>query len=88
LGGICRRHLQDGRIGHARKHQESVGKQVLLPSTLKMEAALFFKLPVDFQRTTRHYVPENGTLHNHSCDNLKSYINHKHGESEELGSYV
>jgi hypothetical protein len=23
--------------------------------------------------TTRRYIPEDGTLHNHSCENLKSY---------------
>jgi hypothetical protein len=25
-------------------------------------------------RTTRCYIPEDGTLHNHRCENLKSYI--------------
>jgi hypothetical protein len=29
---------------------------------------------VDFQRTTRRYIPEDSTLHNHRCENLKSYI--------------
>jgi hypothetical protein len=28
---------------------------------------------VNFQRTTRRYIPENGTLHIHRCENLKSY---------------
>jgi hypothetical protein len=28
---------------------------------------------VDFQRTTWRYVPEDGTLYNHHCENLKSY---------------
>jgi hypothetical protein len=27
-----------------------------------------------FQRTTRRYIPEDRTLHNHRCENLKSYI--------------
>jgi hypothetical protein len=27
---------------------------------------------VDFQRTTRRYIPEDGTLLNHRCENLKS----------------
>jgi hypothetical protein len=27
---------------------------------------------VNFHRTTRRYVPEYGTLHNHCCENLKS----------------
>jgi hypothetical protein len=28
---------------------------------------------IDFQGTTRRYVPEDRTLHNHRCENLKSY---------------
>jgi uncharacterized membrane protein len=28
----------------------------------------------DFQRTTRRYILEDSTLHNHRCENLKSYI--------------
>jgi hypothetical protein len=28
---------------------------------------------VDFQWTTQHYIPEERTLHNHRCENLKSY---------------
>jgi hypothetical protein len=29
---------------------------------------------VDSQQTTRRYIPEDGTLHNRRCENLKSYI--------------
>jgi hypothetical protein len=29
---------------------------------------------VDFQWTTQHYNPADGTLHNHYCENLKSCI--------------
>jgi hypothetical protein len=29
----------------------------------------------DFQRITRCYIPEHRTIHNHCCENLKSYIN-------------
>jgi hypothetical protein len=43
-------------------------------STLKMEAVYYSETSVDFQRTTRRYIPEDGTLHNHRCKNLKSYI--------------
>jgi hypothetical protein len=25
------------------------------------------------QQTTRHHIPEDDTLHNHRCENLKSY---------------
>jgi hypothetical protein len=28
---------------------------------------------VEFQRTTRCHIPEDDTLHNHRCENLKSY---------------
>jgi hypothetical protein len=30
---------------------------------------------VDFQRTTRRYIPEDSTLHNQRCENLKSCKN-------------
>jgi hypothetical protein len=32
------------------------------------------KMSVEFQRTTRRYIPEDRTLHNHRCENLKSYL--------------
>jgi hypothetical protein len=38
-----------------------------------MEAICSSETSVDFQRTTRRYIPENSTLHNHGCENLKSY---------------
>jgi hypothetical protein len=28
----------------------------------------------DFQQTTRRHIPEDRTLHNYRCDNLKSYM--------------
>jgi hypothetical protein len=43
-------------------------------STLKMEAIYSSETSVDFQRTTRRYIPEDSTLHNHRSENLKSYI--------------
>jgi hypothetical protein len=42
-------------------------------STLKMEATCYSEAYVDFQLTTRHYISEEGTLHNYPCENLKSY---------------
>jgi hypothetical protein len=30
-------------------------------------------MSVDLHRTTRHYIPEDRTLYNHRCENLKSY---------------
>jgi hypothetical protein len=41
-------------------------------STLKIEAICSSETSVDTQRTTRRYILEDGTLHNHHCENLKS----------------
>jgi hypothetical protein len=41
--------------------------------TLKMEAMCSSEMSVDLQWTTRHYIPEDRTLHNHCCENLKPY---------------
>jgi hypothetical protein len=38
-----------------------------------MEAIFSSETSVDFQRTTRRYIPEGSTLHNHRCENLKSH---------------
>jgi hypothetical protein len=46
----------------------------LIFSTLKMEAICSSKMSVETQRTTRRYIPEDDTLHNHRCENLKYYI--------------
>lgn len=43
-----------------------------LLSILKMEAIFSLEASVDFQRTTRRYSPEDGTIHKHSYKNLKS----------------
>jgi hypothetical protein len=40
----------------------------------KMGAIWSSETSVDTQRTTRRYIPEDGTLHNHRCENLKSHI--------------
>jgi hypothetical protein len=37
---------------------------------------IFFSNVGDLQRTTRRYVPEVSTPHNHQCENLKFYILH------------
>jgi hypothetical protein len=29
----------------------------------------------DFRRSTRRYIPEDRTVHNHRCENLKYHIN-------------
>jgi hypothetical protein len=38
-----------------------------------MEVTCSSGTSVYFQRTTRHYLPEDINLHNHRCENLKSY---------------
>jgi hypothetical protein len=43
-------------------------------STLKMEALCSSEKSVDFQRTIRRYIPEDSTLHNHRCEDLRSYV--------------
>jgi hypothetical protein len=40
-------------------------------STLKTEATCPSETSDDFHRITRRYIPENRTLHNHRCENLK-----------------
>jgi hypothetical protein len=48
-------------------------------STLKMEAIRSSETSVHFRRSTRRHIPEDGILHSHHCENLKSYkINIKH----------
>jgi hypothetical protein len=39
-----------------------------------MEAICSSETSVGTQRTTRRYIPEDGTFHNHRCENLKSYM--------------
>jgi hypothetical protein len=43
-------------------------------STLKMKVTCSSETSVDFQQTEWHYIPEDRTLHNHHCENVKSYI--------------
>jgi hypothetical protein len=40
----------------------------------KMATICSSETSVDFQRTTRRYFQEDGTLYNRRCQNLKSYI--------------
>jgi hypothetical protein len=47
-----------------------------------MEAIYSSETSIEFQRTTLRYIPEASTLHNHRCDNLKSYT-----EVVKLGGY-
>jgi hypothetical protein len=49
------------------KHMASRAKQLCLP-------LCSFEMLVDFQWTTLCYILDDRTLHNHCCENLKSYI--------------
>jgi hypothetical protein len=42
-------------------------------STLKMEAIRSSEMSVHIS-STRHHIPEDGILHSHRCENLKSYM--------------
>jgi hypothetical protein len=53
---------------------KQAASRAIIISTLKMEAIFSSETSVDFHRTTRRYIPEDRTLYNHGCENLKSYI--------------
>jgi hypothetical protein len=46
---------------------------VAYSSTLKMEMTCSSETSVEFYRTTLRWFTEDGTFHNHRCENLKSY---------------
>jgi hypothetical protein len=46
----------------------------IFSSAMKMEAICSSETSVAFQQTTRRHTPEDDTLHNHCCENLKSYM--------------
>jgi hypothetical protein len=61
--------------GHSTRSLVSIlTSQTLNSSTLKMEAISSSETSGATERTTRRHIPENDTLHNHRCENLKSYI--------------
>jgi hypothetical protein len=50
-----------------------LASRLAYPSNLKKKATCSSETSVDFQRTTRRYIPEDSTPHSHRRDNLKSY---------------
>jgi hypothetical protein len=56
-------HLQRSRTSQAKNQRKS-----------RWQAKCSSETSVDFQRTTRRYIPEERTLHNHRYENLKFYI--------------
>jgi hypothetical protein len=67
FGGTHRLHLQGCHLLACWIFAE------LISSTLKMEAICSSETSVETQRTTRRHIPEDDTLPNHRCENLKSY---------------
>jgi hypothetical protein len=49
---------------------------------------MFLRNVVETQRTTRRHIPEDDTLHNHRCENLKSYINEVFSHVLSLSEYI
>jgi hypothetical protein len=81
FGGTCHLQLQGRRIRQARNQHEALFatcftlvSYLAYFSILTMEVTYSSETSVDFQRTTRLYIPEDVTLHNHRSKNLKSYI--------------
>jgi hypothetical protein len=74
FGGTYRLHLQGRRNNFSRNQQVSRWK--IISSTLKMEAICSSETSVTNQETTRRHIPEDDTLPNHRCENLKSYSFH------------
>jgi hypothetical protein len=84
FGGTCRLHNQGRRISQTRNQYEAGINQkfavlatcfMLVSSPMKVEARCSSEASVYFQRTICRYIPEDRTLHNHRCENLKSYVN-------------
>jgi hypothetical protein len=89
FGETCTLHLQGRRISQASNQREACSKLatwyfllatfftliscLAYSSTLMMQMTCSSETSVNFKRTTRRYIPENRTLHNHRCEYLKSY---------------
>jgi hypothetical protein len=68
FGGPCRLHLQGRRISQVGNRRESRWQAELC---FKLEEISSYETPGDVPITTRSYIPEDGTLHNHGCEDLK-----------------
>jgi hypothetical protein len=77
FGGTRRPHHHSRIISRAWKQVASRAFTLVSCSTyssiLNMEAICSSETSVDFQWTTRRYIPEDRTLHNHRFENLKLY---------------
>jgi hypothetical protein len=68
FGGTYHLHLQGGKI-----RERNPAWAAADFSALKMEAIRSSEMSVHIRSTQRH-IPEDGILHSHRCENLKSYI--------------
>jgi hypothetical protein len=72
FGGTYRLHF---RVEYPEQETRvKAGGKVDYFSTLKMETTCFSETSLDFQQTTRRYIPEDSILYNRSCENLKFYM--------------
>jgi hypothetical protein len=55
------------------KHKQKGGLLLVLFLYPEYGGDMFLRNVIDFQRTTKCYIPEDRTLTNHRCENLKSY---------------
>jgi hypothetical protein len=74
--------LLQGKISPKRYQCESLPPAFMLVScsaylNWKMETKCSSKTSADFKHTTSHYIPEDSTLYNYCCENLKSCIKWK-----------
>jgi hypothetical protein len=74
FGGTYRLHLQGRRNPRAINQRERVAtRSSWISSTLKMEAIRSSETSVN-EIPTRRHIPEDGILHSHRRENLKSHI--------------
>jgi hypothetical protein len=82
FGGTCRLFSVEKKAKQETKHEsgsnENSGDTFMLVTclanslTVKMYAIYSSETSVYYQRTTRRCIPEDRTLNNHRCENLKS----------------
>jgi hypothetical protein len=65
FGGTHRLRFQCRRINQVKNQSEACDPEDV--GDMSPEKS------VEFQQTTRRYIPEDRKLHNHRCENLKSY---------------
>jgi hypothetical protein len=71
-----RPHLQGRRISRIKNQLPPVFTLIYCStysSAFKMEAIYSSEASVDFQQTTRSYIPDDSTLHNQRSENFNSY---------------